>query len=179
MRLRQTKPLVDSREEAEACLGEIATLTIELRRLQTELDGKITAAREEYEESLARVGEQIKSRQDHLMSWASGNPDLFATKKSLEMTHGVVGFRTGMPKLKTLAKRTWAIVLDTFKAAGKHGWVRTTEEVNKEQVIADFQSKAVTAEELKPLGVAVVQDEAFYVEVKLTEMSNREAIKGS
>jgi phage host-nuclease inhibitor protein Gam len=176
MRLRQTKPLVDTREEAEACLGEIATLTLEQRRLQTDMDGLITAAREKFEEPLGTIADQIKARQDHLLSWASASPELFLDKKSLEMTHGVIGFRTGTPKLKTLAKRTWDIVLDTLKAAGKLQWVRTKEEVNKEKILSDFAQNLVTPEELKPLGVAVVQDEAFYVEVKLTEMETRKAV---
>ena len=79
-------------------------------------------------------------------------------------------------KLKALAKRTWAIVLATIKAAGRADYIRVTEEVNKDQIITDYLQKVVTNEQLKPLGVMVDQDEAFFVEVKLSEMETRTAV---
>jgi phage host-nuclease inhibitor protein Gam len=176
-RTRIVKPLIDSREKAEACLGEIVTLTIEQRRIQNALDGEITAARERHEEPLALLATQIEHRQELLRVWAEANPEEFpAGRKSVEMTHGTIGFRLGTPKLKALLRKKWEAILETVKAFGLTQYVRTKEEVNREAIIADYQQHEIGEDTLRKIGVAVVQEEAFFVQVNLTEQPTREAV---
>lgn len=52
------------------------------------------------------------------------------------MAHGVIGFRTGTPKLKTLKGFTWASALQLVKEF-LPGYVRQTEEIAKDKLLAD------------------------------------------
>ena len=93
--------------------------------------------------------------------------ELFTKRKSLETTHGTIGFRTGTPKLKTLKGFTWNAVVNMLKEF-LPGYVRTSEEANKEKLLADRESEEVVA--LFPkVGITVVQDETFFVEPKKEE----------
>lgn len=159
-----------TRARAEEILGEIATLTIERRAQQNELDRELTFAREKYEEPLSALVKQIEEKTALLESWASANPGEFPKqRKSIELLHGTIGFRTGTPKLKTLAKWTWDRVLEKLKQLGKPvaDFIRTKEEVNKEAIITAVTTGTMLVGEERQWGCAVVQDEAFFVEPKL------------
>lgn len=89
---------------------------------------------------------------------------LFSKRRSLETTHGIIGFRTGTPKLKTRRGFTWAAALELVREF-LPSYIRTSEEVAKDKLLADREN-----EQLQPLmqkcGIDVVQEESFYVEPK-------------
>lgn len=58
----------------------------------------------------------------------------------METAHGVLGFRTGTPKLKTRKGFTWAAVLELLKEFNP-AYVRTSEEVAKDKLLADRESE--------------------------------------
>ena len=93
--------------------------------------------------------------------------ELFSKKKSLEMVHGTIGFRTGTPKLKTLKGFTWASALQLVKEF-LPDFIRSTEEIAKDKLLADREDETVAAN-LGRCGITVVQDESFYVEPKKEE----------
>ena len=95
------------------------------------------------------------------------------------MAHGVIGFRTGTPKLKTLKGFTWASALQLTKEF-LPGYVRLTEELAKDKMLADREAMVTTDEDplgagksmiemMAKCGIQVVQDETFYVEPKREE----------
>jgi len=173
-RIRLARPLIATRAQAEATLGEIALLTIERNEQKLAMDRGITAIREAYETPISTLGKAIEEKTALLETWASANPDEFPPgRKSVEMVQGVIGYRTGMPKLKTLLRWTWAKVLDAIKAAGITEFVRVKEEVDKEAILSAFAQERVTSADLKHFGVEVAQDEAFFVEPRLEALENR------
>ena len=89
---------------------------------------------------------------------------LFTKRRSLETTHGIIGFRTGNPKLKNRRGFTWAAVLELVKTFLPK-YIRQTEEIARDKMLADRDEEGM--EELfAKCGVYVDQDEAFYVEPK-------------
>ena len=93
------------------------------------------------------------------------------------MAHGVIGFRTGTPKLKTLKGFTWASALQLVKEF-LPSYVRKTEDVAKDKLLADRdmevkvkdgEDKVKLSHEMARCGIQVVQDETFYVEPKKEE----------
>lgn len=93
------------------------------------------------------------------------------------MAHGVIGFRTGTPKLKTQKGFTWASALQLVKEF-LPAYVRKTEEVAKDKLLADRDMEVTVkdgagevklSEEMTRCGIQVVQDETFYVEPKKEE----------
>ena len=168
-----------SRSRAEELLGEIATLTIEQRDQKNALDREITAARERYEAPLTALGKEIENRAVLLEAWAAANPAEFPKdRKSIVLLHGTIGYRTGTPKLKTLAKWTWDRVLEKLKELGAPvaGFIRTKDEVNKEAVISSYSEGHLDPATARALGMQVVQEESFFVEPKLEDQAARSTV---
>ncbi len=151
---------VETRAEMERIVREICELSIMEDDLRVRLDEELLRVREHYDVQLA----EIKPRVDLLLAraetWAMANPEAFGSRKSIVMVHGTVGYRTGTPKLKTLPKWTWAMVLEKLKALFP-AYVRTKEEVDKDALLADREKLGAR---LPEVGVQVVRDESFYVE---------------
>lgn len=70
--------------------------------LTAKMDQEMTKIREKYADQLAELNETKDRTFEVMQTYATENKDtLFAKKKSLESAHGIIGFRTGNPKLKT------------------------------------------------------------------------------
>jgi phage host-nuclease inhibitor protein Gam len=151
-------------DDAEKIFSEYAVADAREKKIQAEMDVQFTKIRDKYQEELTRLAETKTEAFEKLQHFAVTNPDLFVKKKSIDLTHGILGFRTGTPKLKTLKGFTWASTLQLLKEY-LPSYVRTVEEPSKDRLLADRESDEVSAN-LKKVGLEVAQDETFYVEPK-------------
>jgi len=166
-RVKKVGPAIRTREEMEECVRKICLATIRQDELRTDLDGRLAAIRQSFEEPMAKVEEELKGLLAQAEEWACENRDMFATRKSVVMVHGVVGFRTGMPRLATLKGWKWDAVLRVLQET-RPDFVRTKAEVDKDMLLAN---RTVLGDAtLRSVGVEVKQDETFFVE------PNREAV---
>ena len=171
--LAEPVPALITREDVEAAVTIIASCKAGIAGLNAQIDTRIAAIRQEHEDDLAALAEQVSIATDQLEQWAATHPDAFGKRKSIQCSNGRVGYRTGTPKLKTLAKRTWATVLETIRnSAAYKAYVRTKHEVDKDRILADRE--VLGDDGLKLLGLQVIQDETFFVEVELTETDPKE-----
>jgi len=154
-----------STEQMEAAFGEYAVADAKLQKIIATIDVKTTQIREQYADDIARLSETKEKAFDVMQAFALENKDeLFVKKKSMESVHGTIGFRTGTPKLKTLKGFTWGAVTNLLKEF-LPSYVRTSEEPAKDKLLADREVEDIAA--LFPkVGIAVTQDETFYVEPK-------------
>lgn len=153
-------PAIESREEMERAVGRICELTIRRDELTTRMDEELMRVREGYEAQLADLEPQIATELAAAECWAEENPEQFGGKKSIQMLHGVVGYRTGTPKLKTLRGLTWDAAVRAVRSVHPD-YVRVKEEVDKERILAE---RDILGGDLAKMGVRVVQDETFFVE---------------
>lgn len=154
---------IETREEMESLVGEIAALAIERDAMTAEMEGRIQSIRAEYEARLVENQAMTKDKMLIAADWAMRHPEAFGKNKSVEMVHAVVGFRTGTPMLKTLSGWTWAKV-KTWLEQNRNGYTRSDVVVNKELILAD--RKLLGEAGLRQMGVKVAQDESFFVEPK-------------
>jgi phage host-nuclease inhibitor protein Gam len=168
-RIKLTAPVLTSRAQAEAMAREIVELQIQQRTATNELDAGITSLKQNFEGRLSAINKTLGEKSSVLQAWAEANPSEFQGRKSLDMTHAVVGWRTGQPQAKTLAGWTWDRVLEKILTLGWEPYVRRKEEVNKQQLVADRE--LLKPEELRSIGVRVIQDESFFIEPKLTDQT--------
>ena len=166
-----------TREEAEQAFGVYAKADAQLQKITAEIELQCAKVREKYQARQLSLTEERDGAFDVLQSYASEHKsELFVKKKSVEMTHGVIGFRTGTPKLKTLKGFTWASALQLLKKF-MPGYIRQTEEVAKDKLLADRELERVDflggvnselpmRRAMEECGIQVVQDETFYVEPK-------------
>ncbi len=165
--MRKTKKIITdsiSLEQAEAHFADFATTDAKINQLNAKMDVELTKIREKYQDKLAELGEQREAAFEQLQHFAITNPDYFVKKKSVEMAHGTIGFRTGTPSLKTLKGYTWAAVLNLVKNYLPE-FVRTKEDVNKEALI-DRRDEDDIKDNLTRCGMKIEQSEGFYVEPK-------------
>lgn len=151
-------------EAMEAAFSDYAIADAKLQKINATIDVQMTAIREKYADEISKLADKKDKAFDVLQAFALENKELFAKKKSMESVHGIIGFRTGTPKLKTLKGYTWNAVTNLLKEF-LPGYVRVTEEPAKDKLLADREVEEVNV--LFPkVGIAVIQEESFYVEAK-------------
>lgn len=167
---RVTKVVISGvkRDQMEEAFGKFALADAKLQGINAKMDAEITKIREKNADELAKWQQERDGALEVLQTFATENRDeLFTKRKSMETTHGVIGFRTGTPKLKTRKGFTWAAVLELLKEFGKD-YVRTTEEVAKDKLLSDRDNEEMP-DLMQKVGIIVDQDESFFVEPKKEE----------
>ena len=158
-----------TREMAEASFAIFADSDARQQRITAKMDQEITKIREKYQDEVTKLQDKKDDAFDVMQTFAMENRELFAKKKSLEMLHGVFGFRTGTPKLKTRKGFTWAAITTLLKEF-MPAYVRISEEPAKDKLLADRDLPEMM--ELMPkVGIFVDQDEVFFVEPKKEEVT--------
>lgn len=167
---RQKKTLISniSREDAESAFAEYAKADARAAQITAQMDVQITKIREKYQEELAKLNDVKDENFERMQAYAMDNRDAFGNKKSMEFAHGVLGFRTGQPKLKTLKGFTWPSVTNLLKEF-LPSYIRIAEEPAKDRLLSDREDPEVAALFHK-VGIMVDQDETFYVEPKKEEI---------
>ena len=181
---RQKKTIITgvSREAADEAFATYAKSDAQIQKINAEIELQCAKIREKYADKLAALGDDRDKAFDVLQSFATENQaELFTKKKSLDMAHGTIGFRTGTPKLKTLKGFTWASALNLVKTF-LPSYIRQTEEIAKDKLLADRDTEVAVerSDSQRPVnvpmqtamaecGIQVVQDETFYVEPKKEE----------
>lgn len=167
---RITKVVVSGvkREQMEEAFGTFALADAKVQGINAKMDAEFTKIREKNADELAKWQQERDAALEVLQVYATENrEELFSKKKSMETTHGVIGFRTGTPKLKTRKGFTWGAVLELLKQFNP-SYVRTTTEVAKDKLLADRDEEGMN-ELMFKVGIIVDQDEKFFVEPKKEE----------
>ena len=154
-----------TRESADEAFAAYAKADAQIAKITADIELQCAKIREKYASRLAELEGEKEKGFDTLQAYATENQaELFTKKKSLEMAHGTIGFRTGTPKLKTLKGFTWASALQLVNEF-LPGYIRQTCEIAKDKLLADRDSNDMSAQMAK-CGIRVCQDETFYVEPK-------------
>ena len=154
MAKREKKVIITgvTRESADEAFGAYAKADAQSAKITADIELQCAKIREKYANKLAELEGEKEKAFDTLQAYAT------------EMAHGVIGFRTGTPKLKTLKGFTWASALQLVKEF-LPGYLRQTEEIAKDKLLADREVEDMVPQ-MNKCGIQVVQDETFYVEPK-------------
>lgn len=168
---RQKKVLVTgiTREQAEDSFARFADADARQQQITAKMDVAITKIREKYADDLAELEEVKNTAFEEIQSYAENNRAEFGNKKSMEFQHGVIGFRTGTPKLKLRKGFTWNSVTTLIKEF-LPGYIRVEEAPAKDRLLADRENPE-TAALFPKVGIMVDQDETFYIEPKKEEVT--------
>lgn len=153
--------------QVEEVFGQYAHAHAEHKEITAQMEQEITQVRERYAARLEKQKGVMDERYAELQLWAETNDDKFEKRRSLPFAHGKLGFRTGTPKAKTRRGFTWAAALKLIKEFIPE-YIVVKEQPNKERLIQDreqLDKKGL----LEKVGVDVVQDVTFFVEVKEEE----------
>lgn len=154
-----------SRETAEESMGLFSDAANSLQKIEAEMNAKINAIRDKYQDQITILNDAKDKQFEVLEVFATETQDNWGKKKSMELVHGTIGFRTGTPKIKFdkgfNSKSVTAILQESFP-----DYVRTVVEMNKEQLIADREVDNFNTI-CKKAHFTVAQDESFFVESKV------------
>lgn len=171
-RIKKTIITGVTREQMEEAFGQYALADAEVQSITASMDQQFVAIREQHADRLAVLEEQKSKALEVMQVFATENrEELFSKRKSMETAHGVIGFRTGTPKLKTKKGFTWAAVLELLRKFGRD-YIRATEEIAKDKLLADRDSDECQ-QLMADCGIIVAQDETFYVEPKKEAQNNQ------
>lgn len=162
---RRRATTITGREDLENVLGQYATAVIDGDALKAEMERKIAEIRADYEGRAAEIGRRQEDLFADIEAYVLGNPqEIPEGRKSLELLHGTVGFRTGNPTVRLPRGVDEAALCEELRCSGFPEYVRTREEVNREAVLA---ADDPTRESLAAHGVKVTQTkDRFFIEVK-------------
>ncbi len=159
-----------SRELAEEAMGKFSDASNSLQNIEAKMNTEINAIRDKYQEKVTALNESKDEQMEVLEVYAMEQSPNWGKKKSMEMLHGVIGYRTGMPKIKFdkgfNSKSVVAILEENFPI-----YVRTVTEMDKEKLLADRDSEGFE-KVIKKSHFTVVQDETFYVESKAEQLQD-------
>lgn len=156
-------------EQAQDAGSVFATTTAALQNIEAKMNAEITKIRDKYQDKITDLQEQLIEPQEILETFAAEQKDNWP-KKSFELVHARIGFRTGMPKLKLDKGFNWTSVTELLKE-NFPDYVRTVDEPNKEKLIGDRDDESF-GKIAKKCHFSVVQDETVFVEPKLEELAN-------
>jgi len=163
-RPRKTSETLDSIDECQEAMRCLKLAAIEQERLEGARDVKVTRITEEYAPDIAaqvtaRANVELALQNYYMAHLAELETD---GKKSVQLTHGVMGRRLGTPALRLLNKSwTWESVLARLREVFGARFVRLAEpEVDKPAV----KKADLSADQLKAVGLKVEQGENFFAE---------------
>ena len=164
-RVKKTVVTGVTREQMEDAFGRYASADAEVQSINAAMDKQFVAIREKHADRLAVLEQEKTEAFEVIQVFATENrEELFSKRKSMETTHGTLGFRTGQPKLKTKKGFTWAAVLELLKKFGKD-YIRTVEEPAKDKLLANREDEECQ-QLMEDCGIIVDQGETFFVEPK-------------
>lgn len=164
----KTPTTIMNREGLENALGDYSKVTIQLTRKALELDAKINLLRKQYEVELTEMTEQAEAMFDDIQAWATLNQAEFETRKSIELIHGIIGFRTCPAAVKQVGGVKVEHTIDMMKINPSFKpFLREKTELDKDSILGAYALKQEgLIVNLAAVGLKIEQKENFFVELK-------------
>jgi phage host-nuclease inhibitor protein Gam len=150
------------RAEVELLVRELCFASVAIDESTAKMNEELAQVRSRYEPELAAQRATYEGLFAMAEEWAAAHPQEFASRKSIAMVHGTVGYRTGQPTLSPIRGMTWQKVLGVLKSL-QPAFVRVKEEIDKQGLTA--AAADLGEENLKTIGLRLTQAERFYVDV--------------
>lgn len=162
--MARSKPnphIVESREQAEGTMAEVAALDRKLDTLTVTMNRELDAARKKAADASAPLLARRKELESGLAVFATLNrKELFPEgAKSLDLGFGIIGFRSST-KIVQQNNISAEVTLERLHKFRFMDGIRTKEEVNKDAMTI------WTDEKLETVGLRRQKSDGFFVEVK-------------
>lgn len=184
-----TESTIQSRQEAACVVKQLAHFTALLGAAVASQNMDVLAAQEKHSALIKQISSEITAGESKLQAWANANREAeFGEAQSIEFTHGFLRFRMGSRKLDFLARWDEAKVLVkllSFPVTSQWAkYIRRTPELNKQLLLVDTKdggkAPALPPALLKTVGLKIVREERFEVEVKpemaIADVVNRSSL---
>ena len=164
MATKQQTIVIQTRDEADAALREIANLERQATYLQTRLNEKIAALKLKFVEDCGTLQKTLKRWLKALEKWATKNKEkeFPEESKTLELNFGKIYFKWTPYRIEFDVEEN--TVIERLRARKMDSCIRVVTEVNKEAL------ENSPDEVLKAVGARRERDDKFHHEVKSEEV---------
>jgi phage host-nuclease inhibitor protein Gam len=160
-------------EQAQEAGQQFATNKTRLSKIEADINKQVDAIRAKYQEEITTLTEGIKEPMNILQAYASEQQQSWGKKKSMELLHCVIGFRTGNLQVEKPSKLTWVVILELLKKNSRSfkKFIRVKAEINKEAILAEKDNAKLLAKLKEKCSLTIGQEESFYVEAKAEQIA--------
>jgi len=155
-------------DQAQESSASYANAHVRLSKIEAKMNEEINKVKSKYQDDITSLQEEKEEHFEILEVYAKETKETWGKKKSLDMLHSVIGFRTGMPKVVKDKKFSWDAVTELVSKFFPQ-FVRSKNELDKESLIAWKEAEGFD-ELKKSCFIDIVQDETFYVEPKVEDL---------
>ncbi len=156
-------------DQAQEASETYAVNSNKLKKVEAKMNEEINRVKSKYQDDITALQDSLTEPVEVLQVFAKEQQAEWGKKKSMELLHCIIGFRTGMPKVIKDKKFTWDGINDIVSKVFPN-LIRTKMELDKDAVIA--LSKGDGFDDIKKqCFIDVTQDETFYVEPKVEELA--------
>lgn len=157
-----------NREAAEEASQLYAVTSNHLQSIEAKMNAEINKVKSKYQDKITELNEALEEPMEMLQVYAQEQKESWGKKKSIELLHCTIGFRTGTPKVTKAKGWTWDAITDVAKKLFPN-LVRTKSELDKDLIIA-MRDEDGFLEIKEKCYLDVVQDETFFVVPKVEEL---------
>ncbi len=151
---------VGSFSDADELLLEYAGNEATRAKEEAKMNERIQSIRDDFNARTRDMLQRNAEIEKAIEAFCIQHKDEFEKTKSRELLHGQIGFRTNPPKVSLLNRKyNLKTVLELTRRIFKGGYLRKTEEIDKEKILADYSAKSLTDAELAAVGLRVDQQE--------------------
>ena len=155
-----TLPTVNTLEEADVMLSEIAARKRSIELIKAGLNESVDALKVKAAAEIAPLSQEVEVLEQALARFGEANREsLFAKVKSRALAFGEIGFRASTKVALLNRKWTWERVLNALEEKTL-GCIRVKKEVDKEAL------RGLNPEDLEAVGVKLQKENGFYYELK-------------
>jgi phage host-nuclease inhibitor protein Gam len=168
------KNTITSRSQAEAAMSKLNEIDRKVAEWDLSEADAIATVRQEHAEMQRRGGRPGLEAEKALLvkeieGWAETDKERWE-KKTLETTFGSFGFRVSQPTVvlikKIASKFDYAL---TFLQQRLPEYVRSVPQIDKDKILSDARSEMLDAGALANCGLAVNQDDEFWIETSASK----------
>lgn len=168
--MKNIETTIRTAEELGGVLGEYAQAVLERERLENAIEERMRQLREECRARLEELAATEKALLADMAAFATLHPEIFADgRKSLDLEHGTVGFRTGLPKVALRRGLKEEDLVRRLVEDGTEALLRYAPQLDREQVLKDFAEGGTAWRRDEAYGLKVTQSERFYAEIRREE----------
>lgn len=161
-------------DSVDAALLKLGQRKAFIQQAEGKMNEEIQTIRDRFEKETNQAQQEVLALEEDLEVFCIQNKEEFETRRTKEMVHGRVGFRTAPPSVRLLNRKyNWETVLELLKKV-RFGrlFLRTVEQVDKEKILAAHAAKEVDDQKLAAVGIKIDQPEDFVYEIKWDEIPN-------
>ena len=171
---------IETFEDVDRALLEIGKAESIRSKKEAMMNAQIQKVREKFEEETMLERNTIQTLESDIETYCAKNKKEFEKdKRTIELIHGSVGYRTNPPKVLQLNNKfKVATSIGLIKKLLTTKYIRSKEELNKESILSDYVDKKkasqlkendlkekLTDETLAIVGLRIDQEETFMYEI--------------